>query len=67
MLNWALNAALIAFVVMMGFRIIRKVFRIAYSLVAIKIGLAICAMAGPILAACLSKQQILFARKTWYN
>lgn len=35
MLNWFLNAALIAFVVMIGFRIIRKVFRIAYSLVAL--------------------------------
>ena len=29
MLNWVLNAALIAFIVMIGFRIIRKVFRIA--------------------------------------
>lgn len=28
MLNWVLNAALIAFVVMIGFRIVRKVFRI---------------------------------------
>ena len=54
MLNWVLNAALIAFVVM-----IRKVFRIAYSLVALKIGLAICAMAGPMLAACLSKLHLL--------
>lgn len=59
MLNWVLNAALIAFVVMIGFRIIRKVFRIAYSLVAIKIGLAICAMVGPMLAACLSKLHLL--------
>lgn len=52
MLNWVLNAALIAFVVMIG-------FRIAYSLVALKIGLAICAMAGPMLAACLSKLHLL--------
>lgn len=59
MLNWILNAALVAFVVMIGFRIIRKVFRIAYSLVALKIGLAICAMSGPILAACLSKINLL--------
>lgn len=59
MLNWVLNAALIAFIVMIGFRIVQKIFRIAYSLVALKIGLAVCAMAGPILAACLSKINLL--------
>lgn len=59
MLNWVLNAALIAFIVMIGFRIVRKVFRIVYSLVAIKIGLAICAMVGPMLVACLSKLHLL--------
>lgn len=59
MLNWVLNAALIAFIVMIGFRIVRKVFRIVYYLVAIKIGLAICAMVGPMLAACLSKLHLL--------
>lgn len=59
MLNWVLNAALIAFIVMILFRIVRKVFRIAYSLITLKIGLAICAMVGPILAACLSKLHLL--------
>lgn len=59
MLNWVLNAALIAIVVMIGFRIIRKIFRIAYSLITLKIGLAICAMVGPILAVCLSKLHLL--------
>lgn len=61
MLNWVLNAALIAIVVMIGFRIIRKIFRIAYSLITLKIGLAICAMVGPILAACLSKLHLLIS------
>lgn len=59
MLNWISNAVLIAVVVMIGFHIVRKVFRIAYSLITLKIGLAICAMAGPILAACLSKLHLL--------
>lgn len=59
MLNWISNAVLIAVVVMIGFHIVRKVFRIAYSLVALKISLAICAMAGPMLTACLSKLHLL--------